>query len=460
MACFFADRPRAISWARRLLVLALVACAPVARAQDPVILPGIPGASLPAGERPAPDPPFADEIAANAAEAPGPAKTPAFGVTGDWLGYRTGLSDSGISFKTNVSQFYQGLASGGLGDGFDYGLKFDYFGVIGGEKLLGWRGLYLNLHGETRLGQSINTEVGSLLLVDFALFFPQPTGSATALTNFQIQQFATDEFVFYMGKINTADGVNIHPFMGGYGTDRFLNTAFVINPMLGRVLPYSTPGAGFTYLQDLDPVFTTLIVDPMGQPGKSGLDNLFTNGLSLFTQLRLPVKPFGLPGHQFVDFAYSNGAFSSLSPDDYVINPGVGFSVVEQTGTWAVSYGFDQFLVVAPENSRKGWGVFGNLGVSDGDPNPIRWFLNVGLAGMSPVRGRSDDSFGAAYFYMGASTLLKTLLPLRDEHGCELYYDLAVTPWFRLTADVQAINPGQRAADSALVLGLRAKIIL
>lgn len=462
--------------------LLFAAVASIATAQDPEILPGMAGDSLPAGELPLLTPPFAggrtpafdadgnlldpadtdpaatDSPKTGSADADAP-KPRDFGVTGDWFGTRTQLRDNGISFKTNATQFYQGVASGGVNDTFRYGLKLDYFGVIEGEKLLGWDGFYINLHGETRVGQSVNTDVGALLPTDFALYFPQPTGTATALTNLQFQQYLNDEFVVTLGKINTPDGVNIHPFMGGYGTDRFMSMAYVINPMLGRILPYSTPGAAITYLRDLDPIYTFMVVDPMGLPGTSGVPNMFSNGVSVYSQLRIPVRPFDLPGHQTLEVAYSNGTFTSLSPDPYVIYPVGPATAPPQHGSWAVNYGFDQLLVVDPNNDRRGWGVFGNIGMSDGDPNPIRWFLNAGVAGMSPLRSRPYDSFGAAYHYLGTSRALRNAFSLGDEQGCELYYDAAVTKWFRLTADIQVINLAQPAADTALVLGLRGKLI-
>jgi hypothetical protein len=50
----------------------------------------------------------------------------------------------------------------------------------------------------------------------------------------------------------------------------------------------------------------------MGKPYTSGLGDLFSNGGSLFTQLRIPVKPADLPGHQSVEVTWSNGKFTQF----------------------------------------------------------------------------------------------------------------------------------------------------
>ena len=44
-----------------------------------------------------------------------------------------------------------------------------------------------------------------------------------------------------------------------------------------------------------------------------------------------------------------------------------------------------------------------------------------------------------------------------DAFGGEVYYNAAVTPWFRLTADLQVIEPAASQFDTAVVVGLRAK---
>ena len=49
-------------------------------------------------------------------------------------------------------------------------------------------------------------------------------------------------------------------------------------------------------------------------------------------------------------------------------------------------------------------------------------------------------------------------MPVRDERGLELFYNVAVTPWCHLTTDLQVITPILERATTSLVLGLRAKI--
>jgi porin len=44
---------------------------------------------------------------------------------------------------------------------------------------------------------------------------------------------------------------------------------------------------------------------------------------------------------------------------------------------------------------------------------------------------------------------------LRDEVGVEAFYNVAITPWLQLSADVQWIIPGKTSSDNAWVLGTR-----
>jgi porin len=56
-------------------------------------------------------------------------------------------------------------------------------------------------------------------------------------------------------------------------------------------------------------------------------------------------------------------------------------------------------------------------------------------------------------------TLALANIPLDDEYGVEVYYDAAITPWFRLGADLQIANPVLERRETAVTFGLRGRLI-
>ncbi len=311
--------------------------------------------------------------------------------------WRARSRDIGITRRRNISLFYQGIVSGGDEQRFAFAPKMDSFIAIDMGKLSGLDGFGIDFHLENRFGQSVNALTGSALPANFALQFPQSTGQASALTNLAFRQELTEDLAVTFGKLNTADRYGMHPFLGGYGIDRFQNTAFVVNPAFGRAIPYSTLGAGLTWYRDKDPIASLLVVDPTGEPDTAGFAPMLSNGVSLLGQIRLPIKPAGLPGHQTFEAAWSSGAFSPTLGDDYVQLPQSGLQVPRRSGTWAVNYGFDQFLVHDDATPGKGWGVFGNVTLADARTNPVEAFANLGIAGNRLISVRPNDSFGLAW---------------------------------------------------------------
>lgn len=383
-------------------------------------------------------------------------------LTGDWFGTRSELAEEGVTLDVSNTQYYQGVTSGGLEQSFQYGGRNDYFLNLNGEKVGLWKGLFITLHGETRYGESANSLTGALMPVNLMSAFPNPNGTVSALSDVKFTQFLSENMLVYAGKINTFDGFK-QPITGAGGLTGFMNTAMMFNPVYARTVPYSTLGAGFAYLENMEPVFAAAVFDTNNTPTVSGFDTFFDNGATIFAQANLPTQFFDLPGHQGVSGTYSSGTYPDISPTAY-FDPSQGVVLVStpQTGSWCLAYNFDQALYVSPDNPQRKWGVFGNLGIADNNPSPIGWFASTGLSGASPMASRSRDTFGIGYFFLGVSTDLKDLapilLPLRDEHGVELYYNVQVTPWCQITPDLQVISPFRERADTSLLVGLRAKI--
>ena len=200
-------------------------------------------------------------------------------LTGDWLGCRSHLTESGYTFDLSTTQYYQGVASGGLRDALDYGARNDYFLNVDGEKAGLWKGSFITLHGETRYGDSLNNDAGTLLPPNLALALPRPNGTVTALTGVKFTQFLSEDMLVFAGKINTFDDFK-QQLTGAGLTNGFMNTALMINPVVVRTIPYSTFGAGLVMLQNMEPVFTVAVFDTNDTPTTTGFDSFFDNGAS------------------------------------------------------------------------------------------------------------------------------------------------------------------------------------
>ena len=76
--------------------------------------------------------------------------------------------------------------------------------------------------------------------------------------------------------------------------------------------------------------------------------------------------------------------------------------------------------------------------------------------------GRPNDVFGIGYYYYDFSedlgSAVQPLLDFDYEQGMEIFYNFALTPWFRVTADLQWIDPATGGNDHAWIGGLRANI--
>jgi porin len=386
-------------------------------------------------------------------------------LTGDWCGLREQLRDHGLTFDISSTAYYQGTATGGLQDSFRLGGRNDYLLNVDGQKAGLWQGLFINLHGETVYGDSVNLATGAVVPVNIGRAHPVFFGYETALTAVKFTQALSENFVVYAGKINTIDNIQ-QPFMPGRGLDAgFMNAAFVWNPILGRTMNYATLGAGAAILAGGQPVVTLTVYDTNDDSITNGFNVLFDNGAIIYPTVSLPTTFFGMPGHQSIWGAYSSGRYAIVTPESLNQIPEVLPGLPPTTlirGSWWITYLFDQALWVDPNDKTRSWGVFGNFGISDGKPNPIKWSAIVGIGGSSPVPNRKLDTFGIAYYYLGFDKGFKdvahVITPVRDERGLELFYNVGVTPWCHVTADLQVITPILERAETSLVLGLRAKI--
>lgn len=380
----------------------------------------------------------------------------------DWFGTRSAIADNGIKFDLSTTQFYQGVASGGLERQFQYGGRNDYFMTLDSEKAGLWKGGTITLHGESRYGESANTLTGALAPVNLMLSLPLPSGTVNGLTAVKFQQTLSENFLVYTGKLNTLDDFK-QPLTSAGPLQGFQNSALIYNPVYARTIPYSTYGAGFIYTTETERTLEFTIFDTNNTPTTNGLNTLFSNGVTLFAQGTIPTKFFEHPGHQGISGTYSTGTYSDLTATAF-LDPTEGLVLLSApvTGSWSLTYNFDQALYVSPDDPERMWGIFGNLGLADNNPSPVRWFASTGVSGTSPISRRKADTFGIACFYVGVSDSLKSpptrLVAIRDEYGLELYYNVSVTSRFQITPDLQVISPFRERSSASVLIGMRAKL--
>ncbi len=385
-------------------------------------------------------------------------------LTGDWNGARTQLVDNGITFTGNATQFFSGVTHGGQQTGWRYGGHNDYVFNIDMDKAVGLTGNFIKIGAEHRYGQNINGLAGSLLPVNLAVSLPAPESEDIYLSNVLITQFLSESFGVYFGKLDTLDG-DRNAFAHGRGKDQFLNTSLTMNPALLRVVPYSTLGAGVVIIPAEDSVINIGVLNATDTVGTSGFSELFNEGAVILAEGRFKTNFMGKLGHQLIGGAWSSREFTSLQQDPRILFPPAGIPIARQSGSWGLYYNFDQYLVTDPCDPSKGWGIFGRVGITDGNPNPIDSFLSFGLGGSSSINGRDNDTWGLGWYMNTVSDSLgpaaTAFLGVSEGQGVELFYNYEVTPWFHLTSDIQYIHPSARnRSDDAVAVGFRAKIDL
>jgi len=233
-----------------------------------------------------------------------------------------------------------------------------------------------------------------------------------------------------------------------------------------RQVPLITNAVNVVYIRHGEPFITFSLMDPNDHSTDPGLSDLFADGVTFAPGINFSSKHFGKTSKHTIGGAITTKEYTPFDAIRQVIIPGPPIHPIEpEAGSWSLSYTYRQYLV--ERATRDGWGVFGQVSFADKGTSPITTFFDVGLGGNGLVASRPRDEFGVAYAYTDMSDVLKDnldLLPLggrrlRVEHQVEVFYNLHVTPWLQLTGDLQIIRPNRPVADTAIVPGVRARVV-
>ncbi|MEM7144097.1 MAG: carbohydrate porin [Verrucomicrobiota bacterium] len=380
-------------------------------------------------------------------------------VVGGWAGYRTALAkNAGIQVVADVTQFYQGVVSGGIAEEGSYNGTADYHIRFDSGQAGLWPGGFIDVHAETYWGRGVNTVTGALLPVNIDPALAAPAGEGTYLSHVIFTQFLSEKFALTFGKLDTTIGDD-NAFAHGVGDRRFQNLAFSFNPVTVLLAPYSTLGIGGIYLLGGESMINAMIFDGDGQIDRAGFDTVFEGNTTITANIKLGSNFFDSPGHHWLGFLYGNGTYNAQNQNPRIFFPGNDAMPTTEGNSWAIFYNFDQYLVSDPDNPEVGWGLFGRFGIADQETNIIHTFYSLGVGGQGIIPGRDRDRFGIGWYYMNLSDERLALFTEDKETGLEIFYNASLTPWLELSADYQFIDGALRFGDNAHVLGLRGRII-
>lgn len=275
--------------------------------------------SLGYGQTPTPSPatsttPTAEKVtsdrqaSANATVPPStPAPDPDFWtqqeLTGDWGGARSRWKEKGVELEFELSNFFQGVASGGLEEGSEYNGKFEFTMKFDLGKVAGWKYWSSEIKAEARWGG---------------------------------------------------------PLLGGAGDERFFNIAQIGPLTVLRQAPLIANGASFAYVKHGEPRFSIAVLDPNDHALEPGLDNLFGDGVTFYPTVYFPVKYFGRTAKHTFSGAVTTKKYTPFDAIQQAIIPGPPVNPVEpQRGSWSISYVFRQYVV--ERGHKDGWGFFSQL---------------------------------------------------------------------------------------------------
>ena len=383
-------------------------------------------------------------------------------LTGDWGGLRSDLAELGIGIDLSMTSYYAGIFSGGVvDDAFDFGHRADAFVNFDFEKLGLWEGGGFRTHLESRFGEATSRSFprsGGIWPPNTGVVVPLGAPERLVATSLYLTQRLGDSTNLMLGKINALDLLAADPFFGGWGRDRFTNIAFVAPP--SGVVPPTIMGAILSHRAGSFS-YTFMAFDPDDRTNDYWPDDLFSNGVNLSAAATWSGKVAERSSSVGISATYSTKESVDLS--DFLLPPDLRSGTEE--GAYNISLSFSHLLYELPDQPGKGFGIYGKAATADGNPNPIQGSFVGGFAGHGIVPHRPNDSFGIGYYYYNLSNQLQSafsvldpVFAIKDEQGIEVFYNLAVTPWFRLTADVQWIDPARAALPHAWVGGLRASV--
>lgn len=372
------------------------------------------------------------------------------------------LFGADVTWGAALTQVYQQNMHGGLSTDSQsgrYAGSYDVEASVDMEKILGWGNstAYMLLEGGWPRDGSIDpASVGSCFGVD---------GDAIDAEWIDVSElwflraFADDRFFVQVGKTDLSAGIEYRNVVSAFDLNRyasdensqFLNGAFINNP----TIPFPA------YTLALSGVFKPWDCWQFAAAGATQSDDADID--------EIPSWASDDEGYFFIaqaSWVPSSEAAQRLGNGEYHVGAwwtggGDVSSRDEQHGVY-LSASHEIFRENDDPDDEQGLGLFARCGWADGDTAELESFWSVGLQYRGGLESRDEDVLGIG---LASGRFADSDDPEGFEGGervVELYYRLAICPTISLSPDLQYIaDPGGESdADDALVVGVRARILI
>lgn len=390
-------------------------------------------------------------------------------LTGDWNGWREALVTSGLTVDFNATYVFQGVAAGGFEGPFFpvFSDERDTGHTLGGDLQMEldtgragwWPDGTLKTRFQSRTGRSVLERAGTVAAVNNEAVFP------IVLDRFDRNAFAVTELIYehalsetvsvFGGLLNTSMGDENAIAGSALSHSHFLNFALLYSLVEDATVPHTSLGGGINFAPAENVSGSFSVFGSAETAGENPFDRW--HGTTFSAEWTCGHTLAGRAGAQTLGFLYGiNARRTDITADPRLVLIGILSGVpvpATESDTWAFYYNAHQFL---HGDDSGGWGVFTRLGVSDGNPNLVKWNFACGAGGVGLLPGRNQDGWGLGVFYLDMSDedLLRGL-GVRNETGGEFYYSIVVSPAFHVTLDAQVIDSALPRVDTTWVLGMR-----
>jgi porin len=396
------------------------------------------------------------------------------GISGDWGGARSWLSEKGVEFSWDLTQSYQGVMDGGFHEDAEYLGSSEMILDLDTEKLGLWPGGFARVAAEGRFGDDTISDAGTFSPVNNDALFPADPDRAGkdvfALTEMTATQFLASWIGFYGGLLNTTSG-DANEYAGFLrSNEHFQNLSLGVSAVSLRVVPSVTLGGGLVLIpfEWLTASFTFMNTEESA--GSNPFDT--DGGVTFVTEWQLEHDVFDLPARHVASFAlgFENDFFRLGKLPQFEAPPGLGPTLrfATKDESWALWYNGQLDVWKHVEDTERRAGIFLRFGYADDKTSFVEWNLAAGIGGVGVFDLRPRDRFGIGIYHLEPSDEFPLPdLGIEDETGFEVFYNVEIWRGFNLTADLQYIESslgGGRLVteepDDAWVGGLRLRIVL